>query len=314
MEKKLGRKIIDLTGQRFGRLTVIEISEIKNHKTYWYCQCDCGNKIIVNSSNLKTGHTKSCGCLKYEVNDGQRFYDLTGQRFGRLVVNKRADDNISLSGRHSTMWECTCDCGNIVNINAATLKNGRSTSCGCYRSELISLRTTKDLTGQKFGKLTVLYQVENRIYKNGQSKVSWHCRCDCGNECNITSNLLLTGSTHSCGCIKSHGENKIKCYLSNINVNYETQKTFDDLYGIQNGKLSYDFYLPQYNLLIEYQGEQHEKPINFFGGEEQFLKQQEHDRIKREYAENNGYKLLEIWYLDYNNIDEILNKYLNLEE
>ena len=54
--------------------------------------------------------------------------------------------------------------------------------------------------------------------------------------------------------------------------------------------------------------------LTFFGGEEQFLKQQEHDRIKREYAENNGYKLLEIWYLDYNNIDEILNKYLNLEE
>ena len=82
--------------------------------------------------------------------------------------------------------------------------------------------------------------------------------------------------------------------------------------GVNNGKLSYDFYLPQYNLLTEIQGIQHEKPIEIFGGEEQFKTQQEHDRRKREYAEKNGYKLLEIWYYDYDRIEEILNRELEV--
>ena len=81
---------------------------------------------------------------------------------------------------------------------------------------------------------------------------------------------------------------------------------------INNGKLSYDFYLPQYNLLVEVQGEQHERPIRQFGGEEQFQKQIEHDKRKREYAKSHGYKLLEIWYYDYNNIEEILNRELEV--
>lgn len=307
-------KVIDLTGQRFGRLTVIKQAESKNNKSYWYCECDCGNKTTTTSYNLRNGHTKSCGCLKQELNGNQRFADLSGQRFGRLTIIRRTNDNISPSGLRATMWECICDCGNITVVNAATLKNGSSTSCGCYRNELTSLRSLKDLTGQRFGRLTVVCQTENRIYSNGKSRICWHCKCNCGNECDVTSNLLVSGRTQSCGCIKSHGETNIKRFLSDINIAYEYQKTFDNLLGTQNGKLSYDFYLPDYNLLIEYQGEQHDKPIGFFGGKEQFLCQQKHDCIKREYAENNGYKLLEIWYWDYNNIDKILNKYLNTED
>ena len=78
------------------------------------------------------------------------------------------------------------------------------------------------------------------------------------------------------------------------------------------GDLSYDFYLPTYNLLIEAQGQQHITPKELFGGEEQFQKQQEHDKRKRDYAEANGYKLLEIWYYDYDRIEEILNKELEV--
>ena len=76
--------------------------------------------------------------------------------------------------------------------------------------------------------------------------------------------------------------------------------------------LSYDFYLQQYNLLIEFQGKQHEQPIEYFGGEKTFKKQQEHDKRKREYAKQNNINLLEIWYYDFDNITEILNKELGL--
>ena len=65
-------------------------------------------------------------------------------------------------------------------------------------------------------------------------------------------------------------------------------------------------------MLVECQGIQHYEPIEYFGGEEQFKIQQEHDRRKREYAEKKGYKLLEIWYYDFDNIEEILNRELEV--
>jgi len=89
------------------------------------------------------------------------------------------------------------------------------------------------------------------------------------------------------------------------------QKTFDGLIGLGNGLLSYDFYLPNYNLLIEFQGKQHEKYIKYFHNSyEDFEKQLEHDRRKSEYAKINNIKLLEIWYYDFDNIENILSKYI----
>ena len=78
------------------------------------------------------------------------------------------------------------------------------------------------------------------------------------------------------------------------------------------GNLSYDFYLPQYNLLIEYQGEQHEKYVKgFHKSKRDFERQQEHDRRKKQYAIDNNIKLLEIWYWDFDNVEDILNKKIN---
>ena len=98
------------------------------------------------------------------------------------------------------------------------------------------------------------------------------------------------------------------------NVNYYIpQKEFDGLIGINNGLLSYDFYLPKYNLLIEYQGEQHEHYCKgFHKSKKDFEKQQEHDRRKREYCLNNNINLLEIWYYDFDNIEEILERELKI--
>lgn len=112
-------------------------------------------------------------------------------------------------------------------------------------------------------------------------------------------------------CSKYKGEEKIIELLKELHINFEYQKKFDGLIGLGNKHLSYDFYLPQYNLLIEYQGEQHERPIEHFGGEKQFKKQLKHDAIKKEYTVNNNINLLEIWYYEYNKIEEILKEYVN---
>lgn len=65
----LGRKLVDLTGQKFGRLTVVERIENRGHYVWWKCLCDCGNFKDVSSGNLRNGTTKSCGCLKEEGNN-----------------------------------------------------------------------------------------------------------------------------------------------------------------------------------------------------------------------------------------------------
>jgi hypothetical protein len=113
-------------------------------------------------------------------------------------------------------------------------------------------------------------------------------------------------------CQYSKGEKAIEKYLIKNSIFYIQQKGFDGLLGLRNGKLSYDFYLPQFNLLIEYQGEQHEK-LNkyFYKSKKDFERQQEHDKRKRDYAIAHNMKLLEIWYYDFDNIEESLEQIVN---
>lgn len=114
-------------------------------------------------------------------------------------------------------------------------------------------------------------------------------------------------------CSESKGEKRIRKWLKHDNFVFESQKEFEGLIGTGGRNLSYDFYLPEYNLLIEYQGSFHDGS----GGEytEQNLeKQQEHDKRKREYTKQNGIDLLEVWYWDFDNIEEILtNKFIELQ-
>lgn len=122
--------------------------------------------------------------------------------------------------------------------------------------------------------------------------------------------LLLNTGCPICKTI-SKGENKIESILSKEKIYHIRQYKFDDLKGVGDRKLSYDFYIPDYNLLIEFQGTYHDGKAPR-QTEERLIIQKEHDKRKREYAEKNGYDLLEIWYYDYKNIEKILYKQLNL--
>ena len=114
----------DLTGQRFGRLTVLRqvpVPEGLTQNDNWLCRCDCGTERVVLASNLIRGHTKSCGCLK------QR--DLTGQRISRLTVLERSDQYTTRGKRTVRLWKCQCDCGNITYKATDTLTGSRNCSC-----------------------------------------------------------------------------------------------------------------------------------------------------------------------------------------
>lgn len=139
-------------------------------------------------------------------------------------------------------------------------------------------------------------------------------------KCNICGSIWKTDPHHMLSrgsncptCYGSSGEQKIGKLLSSYNIYNITQKNFEGLIGINGGLLTYDFYLPDYNKLIEFQGIQHEKAIEYFGGEEKFKIQQEHDRRKKLYAKDHNIELIEIWYYDYSRIEEILINELNLK-
>lgn len=136
--------------------------------------------------------------------------------------------------------------------------------------------------------------------------------CDYGHTFKMTPSIVLHGgSCPICNCNYSKGEQEIIKFLKSHNIIFLRPYTFDNLIGINGGLLSYDFYLPTYNLLIEFQGEQHEHPIKHFGGIKKFIKQKIHDRRKRVYCHDNNINLLEIWYYEINKVDKILEQYLN---
>lgn len=127
------RPLIDLTGQRFGRLLVIKRVFNQKKGTYWLCQCDCGNYKEVYGGDLKNGRTKSCGCLRKEILSEKKTIDLSGQKFGKLnVLNK---SNVKNNSNRDVYWDCLCECGNKVAINGNHLRRGKSLSCGCLKSK-----------------------------------------------------------------------------------------------------------------------------------------------------------------------------------
>lgn len=114
----------DLTGKRFGILTALEYVGRKNHSAQWRCVCDCGNEIITPYSSLKSGNRKTCGSPIHKIKK-----DLTGKRFGRLLVIEPSIKNGHLA------WKCRCDCGNEVIVPSRSLNSGNTKSCGCLKHE-----------------------------------------------------------------------------------------------------------------------------------------------------------------------------------
>lgn len=154
---------------------------------------------------------------------------------------------------------------------------------------------------------------QNIIVLGKYINIDMHIKCKCKIDNHIWSPTPYTLLKNvGCPiCNESKGEKRIAKYLNINQIDFKPQYKFKDLVGVKNGLLSYDFYLPYYNLLIEYQGEFH-KSRQKHVSENKFKKQQEHDKRKREYAVNNNINLLEIWYWDFDNIEEILKKELNL--
>lgn len=119
--------IEDLTGKRFGKLTVIEQAAKRGGRICWKCKCDCGNEIEVVAHQLKSGKTKSCGCYQREL----RFDDLTNKRFNNLTVIEYMGKN----KHNASLWKCKCDCGKEIITQGQVLKKSEIISCSYCRKE-----------------------------------------------------------------------------------------------------------------------------------------------------------------------------------
>lgn len=126
----------DLTGREFGKLKVLYrvANNGKTRGAKWRCQCSCQQKTIVDvlASNLKNGHTTSCGCVQKQRVSQVHFNDISGKRFGKLIVLNRAENYVSSTGNtRKVVWNCKCDCGNNVEVEATSLQSRLTQSCGC---------------------------------------------------------------------------------------------------------------------------------------------------------------------------------------
>lgn len=120
-------------GTRFGRLTIIRLLPHNKKGVLDYeCQCDCGNIVSVASRDLRRGATNSCGCLRKELHSKAWRKDLTGQKFGKILVLERMNDY------GKAIYKCKCDCGKIFTVEGQYLTRSKEPyrSCGCNNKSI----------------------------------------------------------------------------------------------------------------------------------------------------------------------------------
>ena len=190
--------------QNESQLTLIDKFAEKT-KSGWkgLYQCSCGNQKLIRNSDVNSGRTKSCGCLRKKVLSETKSADLTDKTFGYWKVLYRVEGQTG----HGSIWHCRCEnCGTERDVQYSNLIEGRSKSCWCLRKEMLS----DDLTNKRFGSLVAKEPLYDYSKQTTEESTYWRCDCDCGNSFITTAHRLKQGNTQSCGCLVSKGENKIK--------------------------------------------------------------------------------------------------------
>lgn len=195
-------------GAKIGRWTILN-DKIKTQKgeIKWFCKCECGTERYVLERSLKYGGSLSCGCLFRERAIEPKSPDLTGKVFGELTVLQRID-----TSQKTAKWLCQCSCGQMYETLGTLLVCGRRTHC----PSKVHKRNykTSDIAGKKIHMLTVLYPTDRR---DSKGSVIWHCKCDCGNEIDVSYNVLMYSNIKSCGCLKEHHMKHFYSVLTHVN-------------------------------------------------------------------------------------------------
>lgn len=278
-------------------------------RTYGRFRCpDCGGEFEARTDTVLSNHAQRCPKCHIDHGikgpKGQYKYhkgDKLGPRQIELVSDCWTEEDRVLG-----VFICP-DCGKEFTTRVHSITTGHARRCfGCKKNR------PKDRVGERFGRLTVLRQAtEEEVLERRKSyETMWLCECDCGSHIYVPTGHLTSGHTQSCGCLKSRGEEKVAQILSELGIYSLSQHTFDDC--VYEGKLRFDFYLPDCNTIIEYDGEQHFEgcPTNGYWTEELLATVRARDKVKDEYCAEHDIKMIRIPYTDFEILDKdyILNK------
>lgn len=245
-------------------------------------------------------HINGCGCLKCKVDNmfsnKEKFIKKTKEIYGSKYDYSLVDYIDS-----KTKIRVVCSKHGVFETTPNRILNGHNCP-ECSKEE--AFEKNKNSFFQKSKEIHYnKYNYSKVNYVNNYTKVEIICP--------IHGSFWQEPGEHKRGrgcpkCNESSGEKRIEIFLKENNINYEAQKRFKEL-----GALSFDFYISSKNTLIEFNGEQHYKPIEYFGGEKAFKKQINNDNKKKEFAKHNGIKLLIISFKEFSKIEEILKEELN---
>lgn len=282
------------------KLIPIRKGAFKNRKAYVVVRCvSHGNEFETPLILLKNGDSKGClnnhDCVWHNI-----VFGVVYPGTNLIPVKKLSGGVIAGQGRRGAKGDakllvrCT-DHGNEFEIKPNMLVSGNTTSCRanekCVWWDIEFGRQLKD---------TELTPIRKGIAKNNKNYVVVQCSCG-GPEYEMLLGNFKTGRTLSCGHGLSKGERKIDVILNKMKLDYKRQASFPTCVGLKNGRLRFDRFVPSLNLLIEFQGAGHYGVVNWGGTAPSKAKRcfklvLSHDRIKKSWAEANGYKLIAVPY------------------
>lgn len=295
--------------------TIQILSEYKGWREKVDCLCrTCGNTwSTVVSVILYGGGCPKCGREKANINE---------MRSEESIISEIESKNTSIKivgkyrGYHKPI-ECKCKIDGFEweTSDPAHLISG---DAGCPECSKRMKREKFSLTQDEFEqRILELYNGNITIigkYVNANTPIELYCK-EHDNIFEATPRTFLYSKTRGCPyCSQSLGEAKMSFILKNFGYNIIPQYTFDDCVYVN--KLRFDGYDEKHNIAFEYQGEQHYRPVNFGGrnediSREQFILNQERDKIKEEYCKSNGIHLIKIPYWEFDNMDAFLMSELN---
>lgn len=282
--RKLNYNIVKQNIEREGYKLISE--EYKNTHSKLTLKCPNDHKFSIQYANFQQGQRcpKCAGIMKYSYDEVKEYIES----FEYKLISKEYINNAEL-------LKIECPEGHIFNMSFSSFKTG--SRCPKCLGKQLNFKEVKD-------KIELIgYTLLSTEYKTAKDKL--HMKCDKGHE--FYMSLTKFNQGHKCPqCNISKGEYKISKILEKYDIAYKIQYKFKDCKF--HKELPFDFYLPKYNILIEYDGEQHFKIVNWFGGFNGFINTKIRDTIKNIYCKENNIELIRIPYWEFDNIETILNE------
>lgn len=276
------------------------LSEYVNSETLLLIKFQCGHDNYIRYSDFRKGHRcRSCGIKRRAENSKFKYDEVIKKIFD---VHGNNIELINFNGfTKSCDFKCNV-CGKEWSTAPTTVVNDGTGCPACAKLKGGKTRTIS--LDEAYERLKNFKQeIEIINYMNMKSRADFKCKI-CGNTWNSYAYSVLIEGTGCPICKQSKGEKLVRLYCEDKNIEFISQYIFPDCKNIN--PLPFDFYLPEYNLCIEVNGDQHYRSVDYFGGEEAFEKRKQRDNIKFDYCKENNINFLVLPYSDESNIEKII--------